>query len=237
MTTLAEPRQTDTIGDGLPVQGELVLTTGRKIYEGGQVGVTAAGLAIDPAAGTAVAIVGIALHTVVGDGTKTIRFKTGVHALENSVGDAVSIANFGDIVYCEDDETICATSAGGTLAPSGLLVGYDATYGPRVYQSPALAALMTMAGVSAAALTVLLASVANGDGALLVGVEDAAGNFAATDVEAALAEIMTLLASTANGEGASLVGIEDAGTKFTGTDAEAALAECATTAEMASVAA
>jgi len=72
-----------------------------------------------------------------------------------------------------------------------------------------------------------LASVANGEGASLVGVEDAAASFTGTDVEAVLAEIMTLRASVATGEGASMTGIEDADAWFTATDVEAALAELA----------
>jgi len=73
----------------------------------------------------------------------------------------------------------------------------------------------------------LLASTANGEGASLVGIEDAAARFTGTDAEAALAECATVaeLASVANGEGASLVGIEDAATLFAATDVEAALAE------------
>ena len=73
-----------------------------------------------------------------------------------------------------------------------------------------------------------LALITNGKGASLVGIEDAAGNFNAANVEAALAEIMSLLASVSNGEGASLVGIEDSAGNFTATDVEAALAELPT---------
>ena len=70
-----------------------------------------------------------------------------------------------------------------------------------------------------------LASTANALGASLVGNEDVAGNFTATEVEAALAEIIADLASTANGLGASIVGFEDAATKTTAANVEAALAE------------
>jgi hypothetical protein len=51
-----------------------------------------------------------------------------------------------------------------------------------------------------------LASVSTGEGASLVGVEDAAGNLAATNVEAALAEIYTL-ASVSTGEVATVDGV------------------------------
>ncbi len=71
----------------------------------------------------------------------------------------------------------------------------------------------------------LLASTSNGEGASLIGIEDAAGNFTATDVEAALAEIYTDFASTSSSLGASLIGIEDSAGNFTATDVEGALAE------------
>lgn len=233
MTTLTEARQTETIGDGLPGPAELTVVNGRTIIEGAQVGLTAAGLATDAAAGTAIAYVGKALHTVVGDGTRKLRYQPGVHAWENSSGDPLAAANAGDIVYGEDDETVAATSASG--APAGVLVAFDAN-GPRVFQSPLLVPFMIANGSSAAALTVLLASIANGEGASMIGVEDAAGNFgAAADVEACLAAIWTLLASVANTEGASLVGVENAGGKFAGANVEACLGETALTAELAAI--
>ena len=55
-----------------------------------------------------------------------------------------------------------------------------------------------------------LASTANGEGASLIGVEDAAGNFTAVNVEAVLAEIISTYASTVTGKGASLVGVDSA---------------------------
>jgi hypothetical protein len=78
--------------------------------------------------------------------------------------------------------------------------------------------------VTASALAVL-ASVANGRGASLVGVEDSAGNFDQATVEAVLAEIIADYAATTNGNGASKIGIEDSGTLITATTVEGALAE------------
>lgn len=71
----------------------------------------------------------------------------------------------------------------------------------------------------------VLASTSNGDGASLVGIEDAAENFTATDVEGALAEIYSDLGSTDTSLGASLVGIEDAAGYFSSSTVEGALAE------------
>jgi hypothetical protein len=73
----------------------------------------------------------------------------------------------------------------------------------------------------------VLGGTASGVGASLVGIQDSAGNFTATDVEGALAEVYSDLASTTNGLGASLVGVEDSAGNFTATDVEAALAEIA----------
>ena len=58
-------------------------------------------------------------------------------------------------------------------------------------------------------------------GAQFVGISDSGGNYNATNVEDALAE----LASTSSGEGASIIGLEDAAGDFTATDVEGALAE------------
>lgn len=70
-----------------------------------------------------------------------------------------------------------------------------------------------------------LADTSNGQGASLVGIEDSAGNFTATTVEAALAEILADLALTTASNGASLVGIQDSAGYYTATTVEAALAE------------
>ncbi len=78
---------------------------------------------------------------------------------------------------------------------------------------------------SSATLVADLASNANALGLSLVGIEDAAGNFIATNAEAALAEVYTDFASTANALGASLFGIEDAAGIIIATTVEAALAE------------
>ena len=65
----------------------------------------------------------------------------------------------------------------------------------------------------------------NGNGASLIGVEDAAGNFAGANVEAVLAEIIADYAAVTNGNGASKIGVEDSAGNLTATTVEAALAE------------
>ncbi len=65
----------------------------------------------------------------------------------------------------------------------------------------------------------------NGNGASRIGVEDSAGNFASTTVEAVLAEIISDYAAVTNGNGASKVGVEDSAANFSATTVEAVLAE------------
>lgn len=75
----------------------------------------------------------------------------------------------------------------------------------------------------------LLASILAGEGASLVGVEDAAGYYSGANVEAVLAEIRANYASTATGLGASLIGVRDATNKFSSTTVEGVLAEIVNT--------
>lgn len=101
--------------------------------------------------------------------------------------------------------------------------------------------------VEASGLTAaLLASTSTGEGASLIGIEDAGTLYTETTVEGALGEVMTAaqsrvptaqLASTGSGAGASLVGIEDTGGLYTATDVEDALAEVKTIADAAAAAA
>jgi len=70
-----------------------------------------------------------------------------------------------------------------------------------------------------------LADTSTGEGLSLCGVEDAAGNFTASNGEAVLAEIISTYASTANGDGISKLGVEDSAGNFSSSDGEAVLAE------------
>lgn len=119
----------------------------------------------------------------------------------------------GQVVYVVDNQTVSTDSSSGTRGVAGYCVEQRNSL-CYTYMSPVIAGEISK-----------LLSTSTGEGASLIGVEDSAGNLAATNVEAALAEIFTLFASVANGEGASLVGVEDAAGNFTATDVEAALAE------------
>jgi len=80
---------------------------------------------------------------------------------------------------------------------------------------------------SASSLVADLASNANALGASLIGIEDSAGDFTATQVEAALAELVSDRAAVTTGLGASQTGIEDAAGIITATTVETALNELA----------
>jgi len=103
-----------------------------------------------------------------------------------------------------DDSTLWVYDTASVLAAGANVIA--STYGPGRW--------LDAAGLE-------LASTANGDGASLVGIEDAATKFDATDVEGALAELV----ATSTGDGASLIGIEDVADYFTGGEVETALAE------------
>ena len=112
----------------------------------------------------------------------------------------------GDLVTESDDSWVCAV---------------DHTSASSFATDEAAGRWVRLSGVSHRAL----ASVSPGEGASLVGIEDTGGLFTATDVEAALAEILSRLGAVTTGDGASMVGIEDAGDLFAAGNVEAALAE------------
>jgi len=112
----------------------------------------------------------------------------------------------GDLITESEDSWVCAE---------------DHTSAASFATDEAAGRWVRLSGVSHRAL----ASVGQGEGASLVGIEDAGGLFSATDVEAALAEILNRLAAVSTGDGASMVGIEDAGNLYAAGNVEAALAE------------
>ena len=91
--------------------------------------------------------------------------------------DAVVAAGLGGLVYLVDDQTVGATSNGGTLSIAGRAWRLDSIKGVLVSTD------FVQASTSAATLQTNLAAVTHGNGAALVSIEDA-GNFtAATTVE------------------------------------------------------
>lgn len=120
-----------------------------------------------------------------GDGDSDVEIETGVFGWKNKSGDECLVTDYGKINFIYDDETVARTSDTGARSPAGRTLFVE---GGRVYtlMSPEVGKQATELVPS----TIDLASTANGEGASLVGIEDAGALLAAADVEAALAEVV-----------------------------------------------
>lgn len=119
------------------------------------------------------------------DGAKTVEVEAGIFRWAN--GDGITQADVGKSAWIVDDSTVSKASTGKSKA--GLIVAVDSA-GVWVATFPNMA---DQDSVELAALVTDLASTATGKGASLIGLEDADGNTAETDVEGALAEIYPLV--------------------------------------------
>lgn len=112
-----------------------------------------------------------------------------------TAGNQITDAMKDEACWAYDDDTLYATSAGSTLSVAGRVLGVApnghphagrvAVYIPGVPNDWAF----TNSADAVTSFANLLAGTANGEGASLVGIEDAGSFTAATTVEAALAEI------------------------------------------------
>lgn len=225
MTALADDRSLDQQDFGVPsiVQGGV--DGGTCLYQGAFAApLTATGyLAVGGGVASTNAVMGISSHradnTSGSDGDISANLANGVFARPNSTGAALTQAHFGKPCYAEDSQTL--RNAGGATYPlAGVCLGLNDEGEVLVFVSAALNYLL-----SQGALETALASILNGQGASMIGVEDAALNFTAADVEAALAEIMTLMAGITGATGGNLVGYDDSGTKTTAATVANALDE------------
>lgn len=117
-------------------------------------------------------------------------------ALDVSGSAPPTAADHLEIVYAEDDHTVNRTSVGGTLSPVGRLVALTTVGGiTKAICEVGMLKTDVVDLVATYASLATLASTANGEGASLIGLEDAGTFTAATDVEAALAEIYQHLKS------------------------------------------
>lgn len=164
-----------------------------------------------------------------GDGVVAIAIDPGYQGdFETGAGgNEITADNVGQECYAYDDNTLYLTDAAGTLSPAGRVKYVDDGGLVTVFFDPNPIDYILAGEGTVSDLEARLAAVTTGDGASMVGIEDAGARFAGSDLEAALTEVPTLteLASVANGEGASLIGIEDVATQYTATDVEGALAE------------
>jgi len=218
----------------------------------GLLNVTADGSSVDVSAGVAAVAKNTGVYTTDGSGKGTYTgaisgdydpLKVHVRAYQSDNG---ILDDVGDEVYAALTEvggTVTASffNSDGTTYTFATPTAVDLYFVEYVdlYQASPMD-LLLLGGVSgvvdatqASALTAYqasLASTANGEGASLIGSEDAGGYFTGDNVEAILQELGAFdasLASTANGAGASLIGVEDAGDNFTATTLEDVLAELA----------
>jgi len=105
--------------------------------------------------------------------------------------DEITAADRGKLCYIVDDQTVALTDGGTTRSICGTIIDVDDDGQVAVEIGPAPAVDGTSLTTEIAArqqITTDLASTVNAKGASLVGIEDAAGIYTGTTVEAALAE-------------------------------------------------
>lgn len=179
-------------------------STAQTVYEGGVAcWDTSTGLVAKGAASTTLIPIGIykgnqldanGATVIASGGTALVELNNEItfRWMVNHGSDTVVAASLGGLVYLYDDQTVGNTSNGGTLSVAGRAWRLDTIKGVLVSTD------FTQPTTSAATLTSNLAAITHGNGAALIGIEDA-GNFTAkATVENALAEIYQTL-ETAQG--------------------------------------
>ncbi len=97
------------------------------VFAGAIVMIDASGNAIEGATATGQIAVGRCENTVNNDsgsaGDFDVEIRTGIFAYENSGGDPVTVADIGNDVFIEDDQTVSRTNGGATQSRAGVMVG------------------------------------------------------------------------------------------------------------------
>lgn len=115
------------------------IKTATTLYKGGIVCVDATGYAVPGATATGLKIIGILgeqpnllfsdRYTNSGaSGAIKVDVRQGTFKLKNSGSDALTIADNGATIYIEDDETVCKTASGKSIA--GRMIGLDDATSP-----------------------------------------------------------------------------------------------------------
>lgn len=106
----------------------LPLAAGAVILQG-SIAVMVAGFASKGQVANNLVSVGMALSTADNkdgaNGAISVDVQSGCFAFVNSGTDPVDLSHVGKTVFIEDDETIAATDAGGTLSAAGTLFDFD----------------------------------------------------------------------------------------------------------------
>ncbi len=209
MADTTGPIPIEQIGDFLSL-AQVVCNTSTSINEGAMVSpLTASGLAVKSGTASVNPCCGVAKATIsTAYAGQSLDVLQGLFVRANSGSNPLRQVDLFKPAYCEDDQTLSRDSGDGELA--GIFCGFTSDSRPIVFIHAGVNYLL-----SQGALAATLASIANGAGASTVAIEDAATNFDAANVEAALAEIMTIFAGTAASTGANKVGYDDSGNKTT----------------------
>jgi hypothetical protein len=224
--TMAENRSLDQSTDKTPSIVQIGVDGGTHIYAGSFVApLTATGYGtVGGGVASTNAVMGVAIseadNTSGADAAISVNLAQGVFRRKNSTGSAVTQAYFGKVVYAEDGETVRIAS-GATYPVAGIFLGFEADgTTPMVFVSAVLNYLLSQGDLEADLLSVL-----NTKGASKIGLEDADDYFTATNVEAAIKEIIDDLKATTATNGASKIGVQDSANNFTATTVETVLKE------------
>jgi hypothetical protein len=225
---LSMERLTETLGL-IPARGSYPIAANTRIFKGSIVGLNSSGQAI-------VATTKATTSKVVGKASATYDNRTGsamgglasacLVEVEFGIfnwangGASIDANDVGKLCYCADDQTVQLTSGGDTLQIAGMIVDFKApSYGgtsvPYVWMSPVVPVFYD--------LLTILASTANGEGASLIGMDDAGNYFDTDNVEAALQQIIADLAAVTATHGANMIGFQDSGNKTIAATVDAAL--------------
>jgi hypothetical protein len=199
------------VGTPLPPYVAYPVKTGVKIWQGSQV-VLDAGYAKPGVTGTGLLTVGMAAETIDNtagaSGDLNVTVKPGISRwLNSAAADEITQAEVGGLAYVVDDQTVAKTDGTATRSIAGTIAAVD-TAGVWVQAGlvPSVDGTALAAEIAAReAFAADLVATTNGDGAALVGLEDAAELYTGDTVEEAMAEKLTGL-RVANVADANVIG-------------------------------
>lgn len=102
------------------------VASGAVLYGGTLVMINTSGEAVVPSAVNTLVPVGVAVNPRAMNGT-TVEVETGVFLFKNSsAGDAIAAADYGDVCYAVDNDTVAKTSNSNARSPAGIVRAVDA---------------------------------------------------------------------------------------------------------------
>lgn len=103
------------------------VTSGKQLYQGILVGTDASGNLLPASDALCVQVLGWSMDTVLGDGTLKAHVKQGLGSALADAGSPPTIANFGQLCYVKDDQTVSMDPSVGL--PAGQVYEIDAVTG------------------------------------------------------------------------------------------------------------